>query len=353
MSRLESIAIRGFRSFGKEVEVRLRPLNVLIGANGAGKSNFLEAFSLLRALSKKPIENYVDKVGGADRLLHFGSRTTKEITICVTFDDNDGYTLKFYSGENDRLFPENDDFLAIGMPRFPDMGDKIRNTVSRLSKWRKYHFLDTGIDSPMKKTVNLDDNRNLRWNGSNLAAFLYLLRKKYGTEYRAICNAVRLVAPFFDDFALEPRALNRETIRLEWQHRNSDAYFDASALSDGTLRFMALATLLLQPKALRPDIVLLDEPELGLHPYAIAMLAAMVRATSCETQVLLATQSPVLVDHFEPEDVLVADRVDGQTDIKPLNPEELSAWLEDYSLGQLWEKNHFGGRPASEKPRKK
>ena len=353
MSRLESIAIRGFRSFGKEVEVRLRPLNVLIGANGAGKSNFLEAFSLLRALSKKPIENYVDKVGGADRLLHFGSRTTKEIRIRVTFDDIDGYTLKFHSGENDRLFPENDEFLAIGMPRYPDMGDKVRGTASRFHSWRKYHFLDTSVDSPMKKTCNVDDNRNLRWNGSNLSAFLYLLREKYETEYHAIRSAVQQVTPFFDDFVLEPRALNRETILLEWRHKGSDSYFNADALSDGTLRFMALATLLLQPKALLPDIVLLDEPELGLHPYAIAMLAAMVRATSCETQVLLATQSPILIDHFEPEDVLVADRVDGQTDIKPLNPEELSTWLEDYSLGQLWEKNHFGGRPASEKPGKK
>lgn len=350
MNRLESIAIKGFRSFGEEAEVPLGPLNVLIGANGAGKSNFLEAFSVLRAVSRKPIDSYVDKVGGADRLLHFGSRTTKEMSIRVTFDDTDGYSLTFHSGENDRLFLEKDDFIALGMPRYPDMGDEIRDTAGRFRSWRKYHFLDTGIDSPIKKTSNVDDNRNLRWNGSNLAAFLYLLREKHRTEYGAICNAVQQVAPFFDDFVLEPRALNRETIRLQWQHRKSDDFFDASALSDGTLRFMALATLLLQPKALRPALVLIDEPELGLHPYAISMLAAMVRATAHETQVVLATQSPILVDCFEPEHVLVADRVDGETRIERLDADELSGWLEDYSLGQLWEKNHFGGRPASEKP---
>ena len=308
MSKLESIAIEGFKSFGEQVEVPLKPLNVLIGANGAGKSNFLEAFSLLRAISKEPIDHYVDKAGGAERLLHLGSRTTQEMSISVSFDDTDGYFGRLFAGENDRLAFDKDDFVALGWSKYPDMGDQTRDTAGRFDSWRKYHFLATGVDSPMKRTANVDDNRSLRWNGSNLAAFLYLLRGKYRAEYRAICGAVKQVAPFFDDFVLEPRALNPETIRLEWQHRKSDAYFDASALSDGTLRFMALATLLLQPRARRPTLVLIDEPELGLHPYAIATFAAMVRATSRETQVVLATQSATLVDHFEPEDVLVADR---------------------------------------------
>ena len=333
MGKLESIAIQGFRSFGEEVEVPLMPVNVLIGANGAGKSNFLEAFSLLRAISKGPIDNYVDKAGGAERLLHLGSSTTQEMSIGVSFDDADGYFFKLFAGENDRLVIDKCDYIALGWPKYPDMGDKIRDTASRFRSWRKYHFLATGVDSPMKKIAKVDDNRNLRWNGSNVAAFLYLLRGKYRAEYRAICGAVKQVAPFFDDFVLEPRALNPETIRLEWQHRRSNAYFDASSLSDGTLRFIALATLLLQPRALRPSLVLIDEPELGLHPYAIATLAAMIRATSRETQVVLATQSATLVDHFEPEDVLIADRFNGETRIKRLEAKELSEWLEDYSLG--------------------
>ena len=202
----------------------------------------------------------------------------------------------------------------------------------------------------MNKTPMLHDNRFLREDGSNLASLLYLLRERHEGAYRMIRNTIRQVSPFFDDFALEPAALNPDTIRLEWRHMNSDAYFDVSSLSDGTLRFMALATLLLQPVKLRPEIILLDEPELGLHPYAITMLAAMLRSASHETQIIAATQSPTLLDHFEPEDVLVAERVAGETRINRLGAEPLLEWLEEYSLGQLWEKNELGGRPSREAP---
>ena len=157
-----------------------------------------------------------------------------------------------------------------------------------------------------------------------------------------------MVAPFFEDFQIEPLALNTETVQLEWRHRGSDQYFGASALSDGTLRFMALATLLLQPVELRPKVILIDEPELGLHPYAIELLASMIRSASNDTQVILATQSPILLDYFEPEDVLIAERKGEETKLRRLESEPLEEWLKDYSLGQLWEKNELGGRPGSE-----
>ena len=160
-----------------------------------------------------------------------------------------------------------------------------------------------------------------------------------------IRDTVRLAAPFFDDFTLEPLALNENKILLEWRHAGSDAYFDASSLSDGSLRFIALAALLLQPATLRPSTILLDEPEIGLHPYAITLLSSLVEQASAETQVILATQSSLLLDHFEPQDVLVADRVEGRTEFTRVDPERLRVWLDDYSLGQLWEKNEIGGRP--------
>ena len=194
----------------------------------------------------------------------------------------------------------------------------------------------------------MHDNRHLRPDGSNLAAFLFYLHQKHRDSYGLIRRTVQRVAPFFDDFILKPQALNEDKIRLEWRHRGTDAYFDASSLSDGTLRFIALVVLLLQPVWLRPSVILLDEPELGLHPYAITMLASLVRQASAHTQVILSTQSSLLLDHFEPGDVLVADRKDGGTTLARLDANRLEHWLRDYSLGQLWEKNELGGRPTRE-----
>ena len=152
---------------------------------------------------------------------------------------------------------------------------------------------------------------------------------------------MRLVVPFF---SLELFTLQGDKIRLEWRHHGFDSYFDAHSLSDATLRFIALATLLLQPRRLRPSVILLDEPELGLHPSAIAILAALIKQSSVETQIVLATQSPLLLDHFDPEDVLVTECMAGATKFTRLDGEQLKNGLEDYSLGQLWEKNEFGGR---------
>jgi predicted ATPase len=209
-----------------------------------------------------------------------------------------------------------------------------------------YHFHDTSTASPMKKTAGLNDNRFLRPDGSNLCAFLYLLKVKHPESYQLIRKAVQRVAPFFDDFQLEPLQLNEKSIHLEWKHKRSDRFFDATTLSDGTLRFIGLATLFLQPKELRPSIILVDEPELGLHPFAIAILASLIKQAGAETQVIVATQSPLLLDHFQPEDVLVVNQVEGASAFERVDASALTEWLDDYSLGQLWEKNEFGGRPV-------
>jgi predicted ATPase len=211
-----------------------------------------------------------------------------------------------------------------------------------------FQFHDTGNFSPFKNTNQLDDNRSLRANGSNLAAYLYLLSKRYRDSYESIRKVVQQVAPFFDDFQLAPLALNPDTIKLEWRHKNSDQYFNASSFSDGTLRFIALATLFLQPVELRPSVILVDEPELGLHPYAIGLLASLIREASKETQVIAATQSSLLLDYFDPEDVLVADLVDDATAVRRLEADRLADWLKEYSLGQLWEKGELERMPVNE-----
>ena len=359
MSLIRTITIEGFRSIAELSGLQLRSLNVLIGANGSGKSNFLGALGLLRTavLSMNQMSDHVLRAGGADRLLHFGSKTTPTMRFRVKFtDEPTDFCIDMRHGSDDRLFPRISvaetelpaDFMGHLVPR-PGVAPLLEFLRYRIEHWRLYHFHDTGPSSPIKKTADLHDNRRLRPDGSNLAAFLYLLRKKHEGAYTQIRNTIRLTVPFFEDFSMEPLELNEDKIRLEWRHVGSDADFDASSLSDGSLRFITLATLLLQPASLRPPVVLLDEPELGLHPFAITLLASMLKHAAVESQIIVATQSPVLLDHFDPEDVIVADRVNGATKLNRLDDDKLRSWLEDYSLGELWEKNEFGGRPVPER----
>lgn len=368
MAALDYITIEGFKSIRKVERLDLRPINIIVGPNGSGKSNFIGAFAFLHAIREGRLQDYVAKAGGAEKIIHFGSKTTEQVHFRISFNDEvNQYEIN--------LAPTSQDTLSIGrevvyfwdksaytgpVGRFPSkVGSEagisatsqsgIASYVrSHLDRWRLYHFHDTSTSSPMKRTAEVNDNRFLRPDASNLAAFLYILRLKHQSEYSLIRRAVQRVAPFFEDFQLEPLRLNPNTIRLEWRHKGSDQYFDAASLSDGTLRFIALATLLLQPANLSPSVVLIDEPELGLHPFAITMLAALIKQSSTRTQVIASTQSPILLDHFEPEDVLVADRVDGGTTLARLESAPLEAWLHEYSLGQLWEKNEFGGRPRAE-----
>ena len=389
MSELEYITVKGFKSIASIEKLRSGPLTVLIGPNGSGKSNFLGVFSLLNAIGDGRLQEYVRSAGGAERVLHFGSRVTEQVEIEVSFrDGKTNYHIRLQPNQLDELVPSIEDIEMFDDPDAGPIANSIHGGVDKeagissgvrifrlegretggvgkmlrnerivaeckyvrdlLAKIRLYHFHDTGIYSPMKKTADVHDNRYLRFDGSNLAPFLYLLRMKHEGSYRSIVRTVQQVAPFFRNFALEPRPENPDTIRLEWEHMGTDAYFDSSSLSDGTLRFMAIATLFLQPTEYRPSVILLDEPELGMHPYAITLLASLMKQASVDTQVIVSTQSSLLVDHFEPADVVVADRVDGGTKFTRLESSKLAVWLEDYSLGQLWEKNELGGRPRRE-----
>jgi predicted ATPase len=366
---LDYITIKGFKSIASVEKLYLGAANVVIGPNGSGKSNFIGVFAFLHAIREGRLRDYVTEAGGAEKVLHFGSKTTNQIEIHLSFrNEVNQYALTLSPTRDDGLFPSSEMTYFWNKQQYPNgpygtglsareqgreagisdpKSERIAKWVRhRLSLWRLYHLHDTSSSSPMRKTAKVDDNRFLRTDGANLPAFLYFLREKHEESYRLIVRTVQRVAPFFDDFRLDPLQLKPDDIKLEWRHKKSDQYFDASSLSDGTLRFIALATLFLQPETYRPSVILVDEPELGLHPYALEMLAALIRQASVTTQVIVSTQSSLLLDHFEPEDVLVANRVDGGTQLTRLESSHLTKWLEDYSLGQLWEKNEFGGRPV-------
>lgn len=371
---LSSISIDGFKSLAATGPIALGPINLIIGPNGSGKSNFLAAFAFLQAIQDGRLYDYVRTAGGADELLHFGSKTTQEIKLSLSFQDAlHGYQLTLKADHNDNLFalnesvtgpnsaqppqPHSEALAAQGGGKeagisSPNLSQGAAWIQARLGGWRLYHVHDTSASSPLRKTARVDDSDFLRPDGSNLAAFLYRLKQteKYASAYALIRKTVQRVAPFFDDFLLRPDNLAPDFIKLAWKHKGSDKYFGASTFSDGTLRFIALVTLFLQPLELRPSVILVDEPELGLHPSAITLLAALMRQTSAQTQIIASTQSPQLLDHFDPQEVLVANRVHSATTLTRIDPAPLAAWLEDYSLGQLWEKNEIGGRPSAESP---
>lgn len=339
MAFLNHIRIEGFKSI-RHAELALGNLNIFIGANGAGKSNLIGAFRLLQKILDGQLQHYV--ANDPDRFLFHGRKKTPDIRLAFAFED-----VKYQcvlEAERDLLLLKQKDIArttAISdTSRHMALMDKADSLQEKIVI---YHFHDTSDTSPAKQTADLDDNRFLRADGGNLAAYLYWLQEKAPQAFRRIEEHVRLVAPFFDRFVLAPLRLNERKIKLEWRHKNSDAYFDAYTLSDGTLRFICLATLLLQPEP--PALILLDEPELGLHPAAIALLAEMLASASQHTQIMLATQSVTLLNHCRAEDVIVVDHDGQETTFRRLQANDLQDWLQDYALGELWEKNVLGGRP--------
>jgi predicted ATPase len=220
---------------------------------------------------------------------------------------------------------------------------EVQNALSDI---RVFHFHDTSEAAAIRKPGYIDDNRYLRTDGGNLAAFLHGLNKRQPEYYRRVRDTIRQIAPFFDDFILQAPRENENTIRLNWKDLDSEHLFGPHQLSDGTLRAIALVTLLLQPESELPSLIILDEPEIGLHPYAMEIIASLIRSVAFHTTLLIATQSVALVNRFSPEDVIVATRSDAHSRFDRLNSKDLEAWLKDYSVGDLWEKNLIGGTPS-------
>jgi predicted ATPase len=363
MRVLESLTVRGFKSI-RDQTLKLAPLNVFIGGNGSGKSNLVGVFQFLNRVINQELQTYTGVAGGADSVLHFGRKRTPSLFVSLEFvagESANGYSFELLPSEEDRfVFGDESiwfhDRVRFGKPmdillgmghkeaKVTDSKEGVATWVrSYLNSYRIYHFHDTSPSAKVKQTGDLEDNKVLQPDAGNLAAFLYRLQQTKPDHFQNIEDTVRQIAPFFERFQLEPSRLNKDKIRLEWKEKGNDGHFNAHALSDGTLRFMCLATLLLQPDL--PSVVLLDEPELGLHPAAITLLAALLESAAERTQVLVATQSVTLVNQYTPDRVWVVEREDGASVFRHLAQEDLTAWLDGYALGELWEKNVLGGRP--------
>ncbi|MCU0684707.1 MAG: AAA family ATPase [Polyangiaceae bacterium] len=367
MNRLEKLTLNGFKTFPELAEFAPQQINVLIGANGAGKSNFISFFRLLSWMlaSTGNLQRQIALEGGAHRLLHNGPGTTSEIEAKLSFVTEKGtneYDVQLAYAPGDTLFfgRERLRFARHGSPVASwrelgtghleaaivgraEQGDPTAKTVrALLQRCVVYQFHNTSPTSRLRGKWSASDNRYLKEDGANLASVLLRLKEQEPPSYRTIVSVLRLVIPFFDDFEFEPE---HGSLLLRWRELDSDLVFDSSQASDGMLRTFALVTLLGQGEAGLPDLLILDEPELGLHPYAISLVGGMIKRVAAHSQVIVATQSPTLVDQFDAGDVVVVERDGRRSSLRRLEPESLAAWLEEYSLGELWLKNVLGGRP--------
>lgn len=358
---LDALTLEGFKSFREVRDFQLTRRNVLIGANGAGKSNFVEFFRMLRALALGGLQGFITERGGGDGFFFQGPTMTRLVASELRFaDDRFRFTLRplpngaVMVGEI-RVFGFGTDAwwrlsisdLELNFRRWaaidamrgaPPPTSECGPVHDAISQIRDYHFHDTSLTSPMRREADAPDFRELRAQGENLAPFLAHLRDQHPTRYQRIRETIQIIAPFFDDFLLEPYHKGpRELVKLEWRQKGSTFPFQPWHLSDGTIRFIALTTALLQPDP--PATIVIDEPEFGLHPVALRVLAALIHEVSERTQLVISTQSPGLVDHFDPEDIIVVDREDGASTLRRLDPADLARWLEDYTLGDLIEKN--------------
>lgn len=368
MASLNRIVLNGFKSI-KSLDLELRKLNVLIGANGAGKSNLVSFFKMLNEMMAGRLQTYIGTSGRAQSLLHFGPKVTPQLESRLMFElENavDTYSMRLFHATGDTLVfaDETLSFLQTGYasPKVLSLGaghpetrigeeaDKGEPTAKvfrhLLNHCRVYHFHDTSPTARVRQYCYVGDSRWLMPDAGNLAAVLHRLRSENeGAAYRPIVSTIRLIAPFFDDFELVPEGPGKRDLILNWRHRGTDRVFGPHQLSDGTLRAICLVALLMMPEEELPELVIVDEPELGLHPYALTVLAALFKKVSHHTQVLISTQSASFLDSFEPDDVVVVSREGMDSKFVRLDAQMLQAWLEEYSLGEVWEKNVFGGGP--------
>ena len=373
MAALERLSVRGFKSFRELENFELRGVNVLIGANGAGKSNFLDVFRLLSQLAHGRFQVFAKQAGGPDALLFGGRRRTPSLEVELVFDR--GHCRYRFSAEaagdglvigEERLSGDVPQEVALadastrsvvdgsatwsgghGEARLADLdaGPFAAYALPAIRDWRVYHFNDTSDVAGVRCPQAVRDNLRLKADGSNLGPFLRFLRKRHPRRHRDVVQTAQIAAPFFGDFVYREEV--DERIELEWYHRDDpDTPLGPLQISDGTLRFICLATLLLQPPELQPDPIIIDEPELGLHPLALTLLAEMVRGASAARQVIVSTQSADLVSEFEPEDVVVVNRRSGESVFERLDSDVLQDWLKEYSVGQLWKAEVVGGGPA-------
>ena len=373
-TKIDSISIKGFRSLA-DIEISGLPdVTVMIGANGSGKSNIIRFFDMLSwMLKSRRLAEFVARHGGADDQLFGGSKKTPSMEATVSLRTGDvecKFSFSLAHAHPDRIIITKESLkwskggepigewteVSKGKSEASLLLDDLQRQqtdqlfyasllpiAKSLKDLRVYHFHDTSEGSSIKKSWDIDDNHHLRSHGGNLAAVLHRLEHEDVRRFDLICRHIGRILPPFDRFEIEE---SYGKVSLRWKAKSTDKTFGAHLTSDGSLRTFALVTLLNLPPVVLPSVILLDEPELGLHPAAIGLVAQMIKQLSHDKQIIVATQSPLLIDEFGLEEIVVLDLDDGRTRIRKLSTDDYKMWLDqDYTPSQLWQKNVLGGRP--------
>ena len=372
-NRIQSVQIKGFRSLADFRIEDMPKAAVLIGANGSGKSNFVRFFDMLSwMLETRNLDEFVQRHGGADDQLFGGSRLTPLMSAAVTVRTSRGlndYRFSLVHAHPDRLMFTDEAFrfsthAIVTEPQWQHLGsghtearileaahspdghgvnpETARVIVNLLRRCSVFQFHDTSDSSNFKTRWDAEESNYLRSHGGNLAAILLRLEREDLHRYETICRHISRVLPTFDRFDIEE---SYGKVLLRWKAKWTDKTFGAHLTSDGSLRFIALVTLLSLPHEMLPDVLLLDEPELGLHPAAISLIGDMIKSLSKERQIIVATQSPLLVDAFDIGEITVLELRDGRTEVRKLDEGDYQRWLDEYTTGELWQKNLLGERP--------
>lgn len=372
---ISSIKLSGFKSI-RSAGLEFNNLNVLIGANGSGKSNFISFFQMLDFFlsNKDGLAEYVGRNGGSRALMYFGNTATKSIEAEMVFNTDAGtnkYSVELGDQIGGKLFFK-DERVSYSSRKYTTQPSPIPlgsgGSYSKLlqisendidynksqiktiwairnimQKWCFHQFHNTANDTYIRGSIHVDDSSYLRSDGGNLAAFLYMLQNRFPGVFFSIVDTIKQIAPFIDKLVLKEEYAS-PYVQIKWSEKQqADYLLDASQMSDGTIRALALVTLLMQPE--RPPLICIDEPELGLHPEAILIIGDLIKIASEDTQIILSTQSTRLIDCFEPQDIVVVDRGEAGTRFNRLDYEKYRVWFNEYSISETWDTNVIGGRP--------
>jgi len=356
---VKEISIEGFKSIRSLHKLKLGKINILLGANGAGKSNFIAFFKFLNQILTQDLSYITKKNGGANALLWSGNKHTNQIKTRIMFkghkDQDNGYKFTLEPTTSEGLVFAYEATYFEGATKTPILeysghsnsilanpdDARLKYCRNNILQWKVYHFHDMSAEAGVKKYHAVQNSDSLNYDASNLAAVLYKILDSNKPLYRDIIARIQLALPFFDDFVLSNELIDsNQQVWLRWRKKNQDYIFNPDQISDGSLRFICLVVALMQPKP--PSTLIIDEAELGLHPYAIKILAALIQEKSHDFQIIITTQSISLVNEFNnADDLIIVEDVDNQSMFYRLNSEQLNNWLIDYTMGELWVKNIF------------